>query len=36
MGDTVGLRSAFFWAAIISLAAIPMVLLLPQLDGDEN
>ena len=36
LGDGLGLRSAFFWAALISLAAIPMVLLLPQLEENER
>jgi FSR family fosmidomycin resistance protein-like MFS transporter len=34
-GDRLGLRSAFFWAAIISLLAIPVVFYLPQVDDQE-
>jgi len=35
VGDSVGLRSAFFWAAIVSLLAIPVVFYLPQVREEE-
>ena len=35
-GDSLGLRSAFLGAALIALAAIPMIFLLPQLANDEG
>jgi FSR family fosmidomycin resistance protein-like MFS transporter len=34
LGDNFGLRSAFFWAAIISLLAIPMIYFLPKLEDE--
>ncbi len=30
MGDSLGLRSAFFWIALISLIAVPVILMLPK------
>jgi hypothetical protein len=35
LGDQYGLRPAFWWAAVASLAAVPMVFLLPQLEEGE-
>lgn len=35
LGDQYGLRPAFWWAAVASLAAVPMVFLLPQLEKSE-
>jgi hypothetical protein len=35
VGDSLGLRSAFFWSAIISLLAIPVIFHLPQVRNQE-
>jgi FSR family fosmidomycin resistance protein-like MFS transporter len=35
VGDSLGLRSAFFWSAIISLLAIPVIFYLPQVRNQE-
>jgi FSR family fosmidomycin resistance protein-like MFS transporter len=36
LGDNFGLHSAFLWAAVISLGAIPMIFLLPQVENQNQ